>query len=89
MCFSTGSSSQLRILIGLERNCQQMRWLVENEIPPCSPRLVSRVNDGVNAVLHGSHHKSMSSRQRCCMVRIDSTVLEIISKCVIQLSELN
>jgi hypothetical protein len=31
----TGSSNQLRILIGLERNCQQMRWLVENEIPPC------------------------------------------------------
>jgi hypothetical protein len=30
----TTYNNQLRILIGLERNCQQMRWLVENEIPP-------------------------------------------------------
>jgi hypothetical protein len=32
----TTYNNQLRILIGLERNCQQMRWLVENEIPTCS-----------------------------------------------------
>jgi hypothetical protein len=31
----TTCNNQLRILIGLERNCQQTRWLVENEIPPC------------------------------------------------------
>jgi hypothetical protein len=28
------TNNQLCILIGLERNCQQMRRLAENEIPP-------------------------------------------------------
>ena len=28
--------SVLRILIGLGQKCKQKRWLVENEIPPCS-----------------------------------------------------
>jgi hypothetical protein len=31
----TTYNNQLRILIGLDQNCQQMLWLVENEIPPC------------------------------------------------------
>ena len=31
----TTYNNQLRILIGLERDCQQMCWLVENEISPC------------------------------------------------------
>ena len=31
----TTYNNQLRILVGLEPNCQQMRRLVENEIPLC------------------------------------------------------
>ena len=39
MCVLTGSSNQLRILIGLGK-CQQMHRLVENEIPSCSVSLL-------------------------------------------------
>jgi hypothetical protein len=40
----TTYNNQLRILIGLERNSQQMRWLFGNEIPPCCLYYFLRAN---------------------------------------------
>jgi hypothetical protein len=83
----TGSSNQLRILIGLERRCQQLHWLVENKIPRWFNLLkllsiwVTAFKEKCELILNG-----WWIMKSCCRIKIclhpscDSTYIESRSK---------
>ena len=56
MCVFTGSSNQLRILIGLERNCHQMRLIGRERN---SPLLHKIANTAVAMYLYHSFPKGI------------------------------